>query len=284
MISNGGHYASTAGGEEGIPAPSPQEQEPILEAWREVLGEVLHTRDSEWKQQLQVVKTQSMAAIAELRASAAEFRSAMEATVEKRLAQIREPADGPRGEPGERGPMGWLKTAAPFAEGDVHYEGDVVLHMGSTYQASCDTAREPPHHHWACLATAGRDGSDGRSLRVRGTFKAGESYLALDVVAREGGSFIARKDDPGDCPGDGWQSLTLPGRRGDHGPKGERGETGERGPQGEHGERGPGIIGWDIDRDNYTVSAVLSDQTRSGPLDLRGLFEQYLLERIKSDG
>jgi hypothetical protein len=39
-----------------------------------------------------------------------------------------------------------------------------------------------------------------------------------------------------------------------------------------------------IDRDNYTVSAVFSDQTRSEPLGLRGLFEQYLLERINADG
>jgi hypothetical protein len=72
--------------------------------------------------------------------------------------------------------------------------------------------------------------------------------------------------------------MTLPGRRGDRGPKGEQGEKGK------HGERGPGIVGWDIDRDNYTVSAVFSDQTRSEPLGLRGLFEQYRLERINVDG
>jgi hypothetical protein len=77
---------------------------------------------------------------------------------------------------------------------------------------------------------------------------------------------------------DGTTRQTLPGRRGDRGPKGKRGEKGER------GERGPGIVGWDIDRDNYAVSAILSDQTRSTPLDLRGLFEQYLLERINVDG
>jgi hypothetical protein len=165
-----------------------------------------------------------------------------------------------------------------FVEGGVHYDGDVVMHMGSTYQARRDTARAPPHEDWICIATAGRDGRDGiegRSLRVRGTYRAGEDYAALDVVALNGGSFIARRDDPGACPGDGWQSLTLPGRGGPRGDKGERGAQ---------GERGPGIVGWDIDRDNYTVSAVLSDQTRSEPLGLRGLFEQYLLERINVDG
>jgi hypothetical protein len=121
---------------------------------------------------------------------------------------------------------------------------------------------------------AGRDGIDGRSLRVRGTWRADGAYEALDVVALNGCSFIARRDDLGECPGEGWQSMTLPGRRGDRGPKGEQGEKGEK------GERGPGIVGWDIDRDNYTVSAILSDATHSEPLDLRGLFEQYILERI----
>ena len=102
-----------------------------------------------------------MAAVAQLRANAAEIRGSMEKMIEKRLAQIGEPADGPRGErglPGERGPMGRLKTAKAFVEGGVHYEGDVVLHCGATYQARCDTAREPPHHDWICVARAGEHG------------------------------------------------------------------------------------------------------------------------------
>ena len=47
-----------------------------------------------------------------------------------------------------------------------------------------------------------------------------------DIVALNGGSFIARHDDPGECPGSGWQSLTLPGKRGERGPHGERGPAG----------------------------------------------------------
>ena len=140
MISNGGHYASTAGGGEGIPAPSPQDQEPMLDAWREALAQVLHSRDNDWQQQLRAMKAESMAAIAELRASAAEISSTMEAMIEKRLAQIREPTDGPRGEQGERGERGLpgqLRAVKQFVEGGVHYDGDVVMHMGSTYQARC---------------------------------------------------------------------------------------------------------------------------------------------------
>ena len=66
MTSNGGHYASAASCE-GIPAPSPQRQEVMLDAWREALAQVLRRRDNEWQQQLRAIKAESMAAIAELR-------------------------------------------------------------------------------------------------------------------------------------------------------------------------------------------------------------------------
>jgi hypothetical protein len=129
--------------------------------------------------------------------------------VERRLAQIREPADGPSGEPGPRGEPGApgkIERLHGYIEGAVHYRGDIVAHRGCMYQAQCDTARAPQHEDWACLATAGRDGIDGRSVRVRGTYRASDDYAALDVVALNGGSFIARRDDPGECPGEGWQS------------------------------------------------------------------------------
>jgi hypothetical protein len=187
---------------------------------------------------------------------------------------------GKDGIPGRDGAPGKIEAALPYREGEVHYRGAIVLLGGSTWQARADTARAPPHEDWICIAAAGRDGRDGvdgRSLRVRGTWREGDAYAALDIVALNGGSFIARRDDPGECPGDGWQSLTLPGKRG------QQGEAGKKGERGEKGERGPGIAGWDIDRDAYTVRAVLTDKSRSEPLDLRALFEQYILERV-SDG
>ena len=98
--SNGLHYASAADGGEGIQAPSPQHQEVMLEAWHQALGQILSRRDNEWRQQLRAVKAESMAAIAEMRANAAEIRGTMEAMIEKRLARIRQPADGSRGVPG----------------------------------------------------------------------------------------------------------------------------------------------------------------------------------------
>ena len=88
------------------------------------------------------MKAESTTAIAELRANAAEFRSTMEVMIEKRLAQIREPADGPRGEPGSPGvpgPPGKIERLNGYVEDAVHYRGDIITHRGSTYQARCDT-------------------------------------------------------------------------------------------------------------------------------------------------
>ena len=269
------HYATATGGGEGIPLPSPRDQEVLLEAWREVLAEVLATRDNEWKQQVRAIKAESAAVIAELRASAAEIRSTMETMIENRLAKIREPADGPRGESGPRGepgPPGNIERAHGYVEGSVRYRGDIVTHRGATFQALCDTAREPPHEDWICLARAGEDGKagrDGRSLNVRGTFKAEESYRALDIVALNGGSFIARRDDPGNCPGDGWQLMSTPGKRGQQGPRGERGPT---------GPAGAAIQSWRIDHERYQATPLMSDGSEGPPLELRPLFEQFHTE------
>jgi hypothetical protein len=54
--------ATAADNGDGIPSPSPQDQELILDAWREVLGQVLHTRDCEWKEQLRAIKAESLTA------------------------------------------------------------------------------------------------------------------------------------------------------------------------------------------------------------------------------
>ena len=133
-----------------------------------------------------------------------------------------------------------------------------------TWAAPIRAVRHRPRapHRAAVVATAGRDGcdsTDGQSLRVRGTYRAGEVHAALDIVAHGGGSFIARRDNPGECPGDGWQAQSLPRRR--------RANAGCKANRARRASA-PHIVGWDIDRDSYTVAALLSDQTRSEPLDL----------------
>ena len=82
------------------------------------------------------------------------------------------------------------------------------------------------------------------------------------------GSFIAKKDNPGPCPGAGWQLIASQGKRGD---KGERGLQGI-----------PGVAvfiqKWRLDRDNYIAVPVMSDGREGPPLELRSLFEQFHTE------
>ena len=148
----------------------------------------------------------------------------------------------------------------------VYYGGDVVAYDGGTFQAKRDTGQPPSHADWIWLATAGLDGS---SIAVRGTFAESASYRRLDVVALNGGSFVALKDAPGPCPGSGWQLIASQGKRGVAGEKGERGPTGLSGPT---------IREWKIDRARYVATPVMSDGREGPPLELRGLFEQFLRE------
>ena len=78
----------------------------------------------------------------------------------------------------------------------------------------------------------GNNGSDGRSFQIRGTWTDGEVYRELDVVVLNGASFAARRDNPGQCPGDGWQLIASQGKRGQPGERGAPGIKGDRGPPG----------------------------------------------------
>jgi len=132
---------------------------------------------------------------AELRAQFAEARHQVEAIVRERLAELKDGPPGPAGERGEMGPPGESVTGPQGEQGIPGPPGDA--------------------------------GADGRGFDVRNTYDAAASYRALDVVALNGGSFVARIDNPGACPGDGWQLLTRqgkPGEKGDRGPKGDRGD------------------------------------------------------------
>jgi hypothetical protein len=178
---------------------------------------------------------------------------------------------GARGEKGERGPegaIGKLSSAKPWSDG-VHYAGAVVTHGGATYQALVDTGHQPPSNDWICLATSGRD---ARTPTPRGTFDPEAKYWPLDIVALNGGSFIALRDNPGPCPGANWQLLTRQGQRGIAGTKGDRGDRGER------GESGAKLTRWKIDRKLYLATPVMADGTYGPTLELRPLFEQFQQE------
>jgi hypothetical protein len=156
------------------------------------------------------------------------------------------------------------------ADASIHYQGEIVTFNGSTYQAQCDTARPPPSNDWLCLAAA------AAGFRMRGTYDSAEEYKQLDVVMINGSSFVALKDAPGRCPDSGnWHLLAS------HGKRGQRGETGARGLMGLHGERGaaaPQIQSWLLDRARYTATPMMTDGSIGPSLELRGLFEQFVLE------
>lgn len=117
--------------------------------------------------------------------------------------------------------LGYHKTAGEFC--------DQMAARLATVRDGKDGEPGPPG---ADSSVPGPPGADGRSYAPRGTWSAQASYARLDVVALDGASFIALRDDPGACPGEGWQSLSLRGRAGQPGPRGEKGERGEVGPAG----------------------------------------------------
>ncbi len=143
----------------------------------------------------------------------------------------RDGADGKDGERGSEGPAGKLPIVSTW-EDRVYYEGEVVTRDGGLFQANCDTGKEPGHEDWRCIVAAGsdgKDGADGRSFNVRETWKDDGEYSALDVVALNGASFAARCDNPGPCPGEGWQIMAMQGKRGAPGETGKPGQKGETG-------------------------------------------------------
>jgi Collagen triple helix repeat (20 copies) len=280
----------------------------LLDAWREALGEVLATERRQWERQRELIETQAETSILKLQAEVVELRSAVMNYASEQIAALRaqikdgekgergedgeqgqkgeqgekgEPGEqgacgdqglpGEKGERGEQGAAGTLSVARQFVDGEVHYDGDLVLHQGSTWQARCDTARTPPHDDWVCIAARG---NDAVMPKIVGTWREGEPYSFMNIVALGGSSFIARADDPGLCPGDGWQLIASAGRQGKPGPQGERGLPGTSGERGLPGIT-PSILGWKIDRAAYSATPIMSDGSDVEPLQLRPLFEQF---------
>jgi len=183
-------------------------------------------------------------------------------------------APGERGERGADGSPGKLPIVkGEYVEGDVYYEADVVTFNGGTYQAKRDTAKSPQHADWICLAAAGQagkdgaDGKDGRNWKLRGTYDPATAYQAFDVVTSNSMWFAAKKDNPGPCPGAGWQSGPVARR-------GEKGERGDKGPKGEQGAPGRELIDLVFDDKDYTATFVFSDGTTIAR-SLRKLFEPF---------
>ena len=241
-----------------------------------VIADLRQDIEADMRQALDGVRRQDDERLTELRTALGDLRLALD-DIRARMAGL-PPIAGPTGPEGPQGPQGPEGPPALFPQvkawsaDAISYRGDVVTHAGATWQARRDTAKEPPHPDWIELAIPGRDGRDAVSPTVRGTWRADAEYRALDIVARDGGCFIAKCDAPGVCPGPDWQIVST---------RGARGERGERGPKGERGPAGPAaptIVGWQIDRASFTATPIMSDGGEGPPLELRGLFEQYQTE------
>lgn len=178
---------------------------------------------------------------------------------------------GERGLPGERGemgPEGRLPVVKAW-EDKVHYAGEVVSHEGSSWQAKRDTGTSPGSDDWNLIAARG---FDGLSIKIKGTYDPNKKYLEHNVVACNGGSFVALKDSPGDCPGPDWQLIAGPGKRGD------KGAPGDRGPKGDAGNEAASIVGWIVDEKAYTATPVMSDGDKAPAINMQEMFKQFLAE------
>jgi hypothetical protein len=213
-----------------------------------------------------VIQTMGMVIAQERQSARTEFKTTVEEVQRSVDAKLDALEQRLKAVPGK------LPVAKVWHPESVTYQSEFVCHEGSLYQAEKDTAQVPGGSDWIRVARAGRDAV---TSNVRGTFSVDETYKQLDIVVSDGASFIAKHDNPGICPGDGWQLLSRQGRPGR---KGETGERGTRGERGEKGETGPSIVSWQIDRERYRASPLMSNGMVGPMLELRPLFEQFLSE------
>jgi hypothetical protein len=202
----------------------------------------------------------------------------LERSILDRLASLH---DGERGEPGakgekgETGPQG--EPGAPGAQGEsikgeAGEKGDAG-EAGAPGAAGRDGVDGKPGERGEPgeRGLDGKNGLDGLSFTIRDTYDPAEVYKQNDVVTLNATWFVARKTDPGPCPGPGWKS-------GPTGKRGEKGERGERGQRGDQGAAGREVVAFEIDRKDYALVTRLSDGSAGPRLCLRELFEQFQAE------
>jgi hypothetical protein len=259
------------------------------EALREALGQMFAEERRQWQRERELLQSEAAKTLAEFRAQTVEWHNEFTSILNTRHRQFADTidmrvdeVDRKVGNAGPQGPSGKLPPVKKFESGKVYYEGDCVACDSGLYQARCDTGHGVAHPDWICLARAGRDGRDGATPDVRGTYDVHADYKMLDIVAMGGASFIAKYDNPGICPGEGWQMMSQQGRRG------KPGQTGECGPRGEKGDKGPPavvpqLIGSRIS-ENYEIVLVYSDNSKQ-IVPLRPAFERLyheILNQVES--
>lgn len=111
----------------------------------------------------------------------------------------------------------------------------------------------------------GPAGKDGRGFTVRSTYDEAAQYDAGDIVALNGGTFVALADDPGPCPGPGWQMWARQGKTGKPGDPGQPGKEGKPGPA-------TRLVGGRIDVEAMQL-VLVQDDAEAVSIDLFALAE-----------
>lgn len=244
-----------------------------LEALAREIGAVAAQVEREVRLQCDALIADVRRQLAEQQADNMRLREELRASVEQRLATVRDGRDGrdgeqgppgPKGEPGERGEKGERGEQGPPGErGERGERGEQGL-RGEAGERGQDGApgergeRGEPGERGQDgeRGPQGEKGQDGRQWTPRGLWKVEDDYRALDVVAFNGASWVALKDEPGEPGGDGWMLLAKQGKRG---PAGERGERGLQGLPGERGKDAPTLM--DLTVEGETLISTLSDQS-----------------------
>jgi hypothetical protein len=95
----------------------------------------------------------------------------------------------------------------------IYDAGAWVVRDGAIFQAQEQTGKEWHQADWLCVV---EKPADGRSFEICDTYDPNIAYRALSVVTLNNSWFIAKRDNPGPCPGEDWKS----------GPVGKRGKDG----------------------------------------------------------
>lgn len=169
--------------------------------------------------------------LARLRERVDEYGTIIDLKVAAATAHLRNGIDGqpgPAGEPGPPGPPG--APGEPGAVGERGLSGEPGL-PGSAGEPGPQGAQGPqgPSGETGARGEKGERGTDARSWQHRRTYDPTGAYIEGDVVAHDGGSWLALRDAPGALPGDDWAQLTVRGQRGKPGDRGERGLPGPEG-------------------------------------------------------
>lgn len=219
---------------------------------------------------------------AEHRAFMAEQREALAALsrhVEERIASVRDGVDGkdgapgpagpqgapgPQGERGEQGPAGPAgadgATGPPGPQGERGEVGPAGRDGVDGATGPQGPAGEPgPQGErgergdagpMGEAGPAGRDGTDAYAGEARGLFDPEATYRAMDVVSFNGSEWRAKRDDPGELPGEGWMLSASRGKRGDRG---------DRGPEGSPGPASPSVIAGYVDQREMQIVLTKDD-------------------------